>query len=113
MNNACFVNNDFRGFGAVLLEQTADPFAAGANFLTNNYAQIDDDLACEFAAYFETGDDRNSGNFTCVPAQVDSCGGEAVDVESPNVETSDALPSLLSMPWLLANLGLLCIIYMS
>ena len=112
MNNTCFVNNDFRGFGAVLLEQTADPFAPGANFLIDNYAQVDDDLACEFAAYFETDEDRNSGKFTCVPVQVESCGGEDVDVGSPDVETSDALTPLSSMLFLLSNLGLLCIEYL-
>lgn len=97
----------------MLLEQTADPFAPEANFLTNNYATEDDaDVQCAFAAYFATDEDRKNSNFTCVPVQVDDCGGEVVEnvgVSTNGVDTtsSSSLPpsTLVS---LLSSVGLLC-----
>jgi hypothetical protein len=74
------LDNDFRGSGVVLLEQTANPFAEDADFLIGNYATEDDNIDCQFAAYFATDEDRRNSNFTCVPVQTNECGGEPVDV---------------------------------
>ena len=80
LHGVCFMNNDFRGNGAVLLEQTANPFAEGADFLTGNFATEDENVDCAFAAYFATDEDRRNSNYTCVPVQTDECGGEPIDV---------------------------------
>lgn len=80
MSGNCFIDNDFRGNGVVLLEQTASPFIAENNYLVGNYATEDEDLDCRFGAWFETDDDRRNSNFTCVAVQTDTCGGEPISV---------------------------------
>jgi len=132
----CFLDNEFRGFGTVLLEQTADPFAPGANFLTNNYAtETDPNVECSFAAYFATDEDRRNGNATCVPVQIESCQAgaglpeTAVDDEetgstttndedtsstngdgeiNDNTSTSAAVAVALSLSAFLSSLSLFC-----
>lgn len=83
LDGVCFVDNDFRGNGAVLLEQTPNPFAPDADFLTGNFASDDENVDCSFAAWFATDEDRRNSNYTCVPVQTDECGGEPVDAPIP------------------------------
>ncbi|CAB9520705.1 expressed unknown protein [Seminavis robusta] len=74
LQDVCFIDNDFRGAGAVLLEQTLDPFDVESGFLIGNYiTKLDDDLDCTFAAWYPTLEDLRLANFTCVPPQVDEC----------------------------------------
>jgi len=120
MKDNCFVDNDFRGSGAVLLQQTENPFAPTAGFIVSNYATTDDaDLSCPFAAYFATDEDRRNSNFTCVPVQTDECGGEPIGpaIESPTtapsfssgaIVSSHRLQTALSAAVLLLGLELFC-----
>ena len=114
LHDLCFIDNDFRGSGVVLLEQTANPFAAGANFITNNYATEDDDnVECAFAAYFATDEDRKNSNFTCVPVQLDQCGGGPADDTAPDgvTETPPSAAPSTSPLALLTAAGLLCVMF--
>lgn len=111
IHGLCLIDNDFRGSGAVLLEQTANPFAPGANFITKNYAtEGDDDLECEFAAYFATDEDRRNSNFACIPVQVDACGGGDPVVEE---EEDSSARSVLTPLTLLIITGVLCTMLLS
>ena len=70
MKRTSFVNNDFRGSAAVLLEQTINPLTSPDLFV-DNCATEDENLDCSFAAWFATDQDRRNGNYTCV--QASSC----------------------------------------
>ena len=107
LNGVCFVDNDFRGNGAVLLEQTPNPFAEGADFFTGNYATDDENVDCSFAAYFATDEDRRNSNFTCIPVQTDECGGEPVEISAaaPSVAPENSGASSSTASLLLAGLA--------
>ena len=76
LDGLCFVDNDFRGSGTVILEGTPNPFTT--QYLVNNFAGEDADLDCQFAAWFETTEDRQLSNFTCVEVQVEECAADMV-----------------------------------
>jgi len=107
MNGNCFIDNDFRGNGVVLLEQTANPLVAENNYLSGNYATEDENLDCQFVAWFATDEDRRNSNFTCVAVQTDTCGGEPIsaprETSAPAPEGADSSGSTQSL--LLAGLA--------
>jgi hypothetical protein len=79
LSGLCFIDNDFRGNGMILLEATKDPFVEGTKMMTANYVTGEDaDLECPFAAYYATVEDRQNASFTCIPPQASECGGEHI-----------------------------------
>ncbi|CAB9508393.1 expressed unknown protein [Seminavis robusta] len=81
LDGLCFVDNDFRGNGVVLLEQTPDPWLGGTDVMDGVYVtEDDDDLDCPFGAWFETDADRRNATFYCVNPTADECGGEHIDI---------------------------------
>lgn len=122
LNGNCFVDNDFRGDGVVLLEETPDPFTN--EYLTGNYATEDEDVECGFAAWFETDEDRKNQNFQCVEVQTDECGGDAVEstpstpsepgnqpAEEPAQPPAPAPSGARSSPLLLSVLSLIGLLF--
>ncbi|CAB9502731.1 leucine rich repeat [Seminavis robusta] len=102
LDGLCLIDNDFRGNGAVLLEQTGDPFVTDGSYLVHNFATEEDDyLDCAFAAWFATEEDRRNSVFTCVPVQVSECGGDPIT----STPSPSAAPTAASFSDLLAFLG--------
>jgi hypothetical protein len=78
IEDSCFVNNDFIGFGAIHAWSDSEITLSG-----NAVEGIDDDLTCQFVAASEVDNPLEDSEVTCIDAQLGSC--PLLEPKSPGV----------------------------